>query len=294
MSLSDAKIAEFPSFPELGYGVGLRTQHYRDFLRQRPNIDWLEVHSENYFGVGVDLDVLETLRRDYPISLHGVGLGIGSAQGYSSEHVRKIKSLAQRIQPALISEHLCWASVAGRHLNDLLPLPLIHSALDLICERVEHLQDTLQQRILLENVSTYVRFACDEMSETEFLSRLVQRTGCGILLDINNLYVNQVNHGESAQQALTLLQQLPANSIGEIHLAGHLVTDSGLVDHHGCQVDPAVWALYENARQLFGAQIPTLIEWDTDIPELDVLLGEAEQAKQRTERVEEERCALLT
>jgi len=279
------------ALPTPGYGVGLRSQHYRDFLRQRQPIDWLEVHSENYFGAGVDLDVLETLRADYPISMHGVGLGIGSAQGYAVAHVDKIKKLAERIQPALISEHLCWGSITGRHLNDLLPMPLIHSALDLICERVDHLQNTLQQRVLLENVSTYVRFACDEMSEAEFLKLVVQRTGCGILLDINNLYVNQINHGESAQQALITLQLLPADSIGEIHLAGHLVTDTGLVDNHGCQVDPAVWSLYEKARLLFGTQIPTLIEWDTDIPALPILLAEAGQAKQRTEGVMEElRC----
>jgi len=280
------------AFPALGYGVGLRTRHYRDFLLQRQPIDWLEVHSENYFGAGVDLDVLETIRADYPISMHGVGLGIGSAQGYATSHVEKIKQLAERIQPALISEHLCWGSVTGRHLNDLLPLPLIQSALNLICDRLDHLQNTLHQRVLLENVSTYVRFACDEMSEADFLKLLVQRTGCGILLDVNNLYVNQINHGESALDALTILSVLPVNSIGEIHLAGHLVTDSGLVDHHGCRVDPAVWALYEKARILFGDQIPTLIEWDTDIPELAIVTGEAAEARRRTERLtEESRCA---
>jgi uncharacterized protein (UPF0276 family) len=231
--------------------------------------------------------------------LHGVGLGIGSVHGYSQAHIDKIKKLAHCIQPALISEHLCWGSIAGRHLNDLLPLPLIQSALNLICERVDRLQNTLQQRILLENVSTYTRFACDEMSEAEFLTQLVKRTGCGILLDINNLYVNQCNHNESAQEALTTLQQLPTNSIGEIHLAGHLVTENGLIDHHGCQVVSAVWELYENARRLFGSSIPTLIEWDADIPELAILLEEAEQAKLRTERVSstnqsvEDRCALI-
>ncbi len=266
-----------------GYGVGLRTQHYRDFLQQRPAIDWLEVHSENYFGVGVDLDVLDNLRADYPISLHGVGLGIGSAQGYSPDHVAQIKQLANRIQPGLISEHLCWAAVAGRHLNDLLPMPLIHSALEMICERVDHLQTTLQQRILLENVSSYVRFACDEMTESQFLALVVQRTGCGILLDVNNLYVNQVNHQESALAALATLQQLPEGSIGEIHLAGHLVTDSGLIDNHGSHVTADVWALYEQTRRIFGAHIPTLIEWDTDIPALDTLLAEAAQARARTE-----------
>jgi uncharacterized protein len=290
MSHSDANHANLTPFPALGYGVGLRTQHYRDFLQQRPAIDWLEVHSENYFGVGVDLEVLQTLRADYPISLHGVGLGLGSAQGYSLTHIDQLKKLADCIQPALISEHLCWSAVAGRHLNDLLPLPFVYSALNLICERVDHLQNVLQQRILLENVSTYARFACDEMSEIEFLIEVVQRTGCGILLDVNNLYVNQYNHGESAETALATLQQLPANSIGEIHLAGHLVTESGLIDHHGCQVDSAVWALYESTRRLFGAHIPTLIEWDTDVPELAILLAEAKQAEQRTEQ---QLCTLI-
>ncbi|MET3108865.1 uncharacterized protein (UPF0276 family) [Oxalobacteraceae bacterium GrIS 2.11] len=282
------------AFPALGYGVGLRTQHYRDFLRQRQPVDWLEVHSENYFGVGVDLDVLETLRADYPVSMHGVGLGIGSARGYSLAHVDKIKELATRIQPALISEHLCWGSIAGRHLNDLLPMPLVQAALDLISERVDYLQNILQRRVMLENVSTYARFSCDEMSEAQFLKQLVQRTGCGILLDINNLYVNQVNHGESASDALATLQVLPVNSVGEFHLAGHLVTDSGLIDHHGCRIDPAVWDLYEQARRIFGDQIPTLIEWDTDIPEIAILMDEADQARQRTERITEEaRCALI-
>lgn len=276
------------ALPALGYGVGLRTQHYRDFLQQRQPIDWLEVHSENYFGDGADLDVLTTLRADYPISMHGVGLGIGSAAGYSLDHVQKLQRLAARIQPALISEHLSWGAIAGRHLNDLLPLPLIHSALDMICSRVDHLQQTLQQRILLENVSTSLRFACDAMSEAEFLQRLVQRTGCGILLDINNLYVNQINHGESGLEALATLQQLPAGSIGEIHLAGHLVTEAVLIDHHGCRVAPPVWTLYEAARQQFGDQIPTLIEWDTDIPALSVLLDEVDQARQRTRDVMED------
>lgn len=276
----------------LGYGVGLRTRHYRDFLQQHQPIDWLEVHSENYFGAGADLDVLDTLRADYPISMHGVGLGIGSVDGYRLDHVKKLRQLATRIEPALISEHLCWGAVAGRHLNDLLPMPLIQSALDLICSRVNHLQETLQQRILLENVSTSLRFACDTLSETEFLQRLVQRTGCGILLDINNLYVNEINHGESALDALATLRQLPAGSIGEIHLAGHLVTDVVLIDHHGCRVAPPVWTLYEAARKLFGDQIPTLIEWDTDIPELAVLLEEADQARQRSRQVMEEGACL--
>lgn len=264
----------------LGFGVGLRTPHYRDFLEQRQGIDWLEVHSENYFGSGVDLDVLQTLRRDYPVSLHGVGLGIGSAQGYSVNHVHQIKALADKIEPALISEHCCWAAIAGRHLNDLLPVPFINSALDLICARVDEAQSILKRQILLENVSSRVRFACDAMSESEFLARIVERTGCQILLDINNLYVNQCNHNEQANDAFGVLQRLPKNSIGEIHLAGHCVTDLGLIDDHGSQVDDAVWDLYQQALRLFGHDIPTLIEWDTAIPALAVLLQQADIARQ--------------
>ena len=269
-----------------GVGVGLRVPHYREFMEHRPAVDWLEVHSENYFGDGVDWHVLESLRADYPISLHGVGLGIGSAQGYSEQHIQKLHTLAQRVQPGLISEHLCWGSIAGRHLNDLLPMPLISSALELVCQRVDQLQTILKQRILLENVSTYLRFNADEMSETVFLAQVVKRTGCGILLDINNLYVNQVNHAESATEALaTLVQLIQSHSdcIGEIHLAGHCVTELGLVDNHGSRVAPEVWALYATALGLFtpysAAPIPTLIEWDTDIPALSVLLDEASHAR---------------
>lgn len=262
-----------------GVGVGLRSLHYRDFLNAPVDIDWLEVHSENYFGDGgYDLHVLQTLRRDYPLSLHGVGMGLGSAQGFSAAHMDKLKRLVERTEPGLVSEHLCWGAIAGQHLNDLLPLPLMQSALDLVCERVDQLQMLLQRQILIENVSTYVRFARDDMSEAEFLAALVSRTGCGVLLDINNLYVNQSNHGENARDALRIMATLPPGAIGEIHLAGHLQTDICLVDDHGSQVASQVWDLYEQACQLLPADIPVLIEWDTAIPALPVLLGEAAKA----------------
>ncbi len=204
-----------------GVGVGLRTPHYREFLDSSVAVDWIEVHSENYFGEGgYDLFVLQTLRQQYPVSLHGVGLGLGSAQGYRQQHISKLKRLIERIEPGLVSEHLCWGAIAGRSLNDLLPLPLMSSALDLVCDRVDDLQHQLQRQVLIENVSTYVRFAQDEMSEAEFLRRLVKRTGCGVLLDINNLYVNEVNHGEDARAALQCMASLPAGTVGEIHLAG--------------------------------------------------------------------------
>lgn len=259
-----------------GNGVGLRSQHYRDFLSAPVAIDWLEVHSENYFGDGgFDLHVLQQLRRDYPLSLHGVGLGLGSAQGFSEKHIERLKRLLERVEPSLVSEHLCWGSIAGRQLNDLLPLPLSQEALNLMCQRVDHLQQSLRRQVLIENVSSYLRFADDSMSETEFLMQLAIRTGCGILLDVNNLFVNQCNHGEDARLALKTFAGLPPGSIGEIHLAGHLHTPDCVIDHHGSRIDPAVWSLYHEACLLLGTEIPTLIEWDTDIPALEVLLEEA-------------------
>ncbi|WP_342119028.1 MNIO family bufferin maturase [Pseudoduganella sp. OTU4001] len=258
-----------------GAGIGLRAPHYRQFLEQRPNAAWLEVHTENYLDqAGGDFHVLQELRRDYAISLHGVGLGLGSARGFSSSHLERVASLAKRIEPALVSEHLCWGAVFDRHLNDLLPLALNHAALDLLEERVGRMQDALGHAILLENVSSFVRFADDAMSEAEFMAALARRTGCGLLLDVNNLYVNQCNHEEDALAALAAIE---IGTVGEIHLAGHLVTPDAVVDHHGARVAAPVWRLYEAALARFGA-VPTLIEWDTDIPALEVLLDEAAQA----------------
>lgn len=269
-----------PTLPLQGVGVGLRSPHYRDFLNESIAVDWLEVHSENYFGEGgLDLHVLHTLRQDYPISLHGVGLGLGSAQGYSIQHIEKLKRLIHTVEPALVSEHLCWGAIASRHLNDLLPMPLREESLNLVVQRVDHLQQELQRQVLVENVSTYVRFAHDQMSETEFLIQLAQRTGCGILLDVNNLFVNQSNHGENAHDAIDQFKRLPAGTIGEIHLAGHLRTEDCLIDDHGSQVTSAVWDLYRYALQQLGNDTPTLIEWDTAIPQVDVLVAEADKAR---------------
>ncbi|RFP08570.1 MULTISPECIES: DUF692 family multinuclear iron-containing protein [unclassified Duganella] len=258
-----------------GVGVGLRAPHYRQFIEQRPRAAWLEVHTENYLDqAGWDWHVLQQLRHDYPISLHGVGLGLGSARGFSDHHLERVRALVERVEPMLVSEHLCWGAVGDRQLNDLLPLTLDQAALDLLCARVSRVQDTLKRQLLLENVSTYVRFRRDAMSEAEFMAALAARTGCGLLLDINNLYVNQCNHGEDALAALAAIRP---GMVGEMHLAGHLVTPQAVIDHHGDTVAEPVWRLYEAALQRFGA-LPTLIEWDTDIPELSVLLGEAEKA----------------
>ncbi|SFU68574.1 MNIO family bufferin maturase [Pseudoduganella namucuonensis] len=262
--------------PALGVGIGLRAPHYRDFLERRPRAGWIEVHTENYLDQGGwDWHVLQTLRRDYAVSLHGVGLGLGSARGFSAAHLDRVADLVRDVQPALVSEHLCWGAVFDRHLNDLLPLTLNHAALDLLSERVQRAQDRLRRPILLENVSTYVRFRDDAMSEAEFLAELARRTGCGLLLDINNLYVNQCNHGEDA---LAAIAAIAPGTVGEIHLAGHLVTPEAVIDHHGASVAEPVWRLYEAALRRFGA-LPTLIEWDTDIPPLEVLLAEAEKAR---------------
>jgi uncharacterized protein (UPF0276 family) len=260
----------------LGFGVGLRATHYRDFLEQRPSVDWLEVHSENYLDqAGWDWHVLEELQEDYPFSLHGVGLGLGSARGFSDEHLERVRSLVHRVQPALVSEHLSWGAINGRQLNDLLPLVLDDAALTLICERVQRVQESLNRQLLIENLSTYVRFHQDSMSEAQFMALLAARTGCGLLLDVNNLFVNQCNHGEDA---LTALQQIAIGTVGEIHLGGHLVTPEAVIDTHGDVVADPVWQIYEAAIEHFG-QLPTLIEWDTDIPPLEVLLGEAERAR---------------
>ena len=266
--------------PVRGAGIGLRVPHYRQLLEQRPAIGWLEVHTENYLArSGWDWHVLQTLRRDYPLSLHGVGLGLGSSRGFSEEHFERVRQLADAVQPALVSEHLSWGALHERQLNDLLPLRLDGAALDLVAARVERVQAVLKRRILVENVSTYLRFAGDAMSEAEFLAALARRTGCGILLDVNNLYVNQCNHGEDALAALDALSGLAPGTIGELHLGGHLVTELAVIDHHGDRIAPPVWTLYREALARFGA-VPALVEWDTDVPALEVLLDEARKAEQ--------------
>ena len=258
-----------------GTGIGLRAPHYRDFLQDSPQAAWLEVHSENYFGDGgYDLHVLDAVRERYPLSLHGVGLSLGSADGLREAHLHKLKKLVDRIDPALVSEHLCWGAHGGQHFNDLLPLPYTEEALQLMCARVDQVQNLLKRRILVENISTYLAYRVPQHSEFEFLAELTRRSGCGILLDINNIYVNARNHGFDAAAALALV---PVEAVKEMHLAGHSQGEDCLIDDHGSQVCEAVWQLYEAACARFGA-VPTLIEWDTDIPSLQVLLREAQRA----------------
>ncbi len=268
-------------------GIGLRAPHYRAFLDGEPPVDWLEVHSENYFGDGgYDLGAVDHVRARYPMSLHGVGLSIGAADAGADgdarfcRHLERLARLVERVEPALVSEHLCWGALGARHFNDLLPLPYTREALGHVGAQVARVQDRLRRRILIENVSTYVAFRASEMPELEFVAELARRTGCAVLLDVNNLYVNARNHGFDAERAL---DTMPDCDVAEIHLAGHLVGDDVLVDDHGSRVAPVVWSLYERALQRFGP-VPTLIEWDTDIPPLSVLVDEADSARRRLER----------
>jgi uncharacterized protein len=260
-------------------GIGLRFQHHKAVAETRPDIPWLEVHTENYMGGGQPIAYLEAIRSQYPISLHGVGLSLGSAEGLDHRHLERIRGVAERIEPALVSEHLSWSVVGGRYLGDLLPLPMTEEALDIACRHVEETQAYLKRRVLVENPSSYLRWRHSTIPEWEFLAAVASRTGCGILCDVNNIYVSAANHGWDPS---AYLAALPPTAIGEIHLAGHSVREleGGRVlriDDHGSRVIPAVWALYAEALARFGP-VPTLIEWDTDIPAIEVLLDEAGRA----------------
>ncbi len=266
-------------------GIGLRAPHQHEVLAAPPAVGWLEVHSENYFADGGPaLANLECTRARYPISLHGVGLSLGSTDPLDREHLRKLKALAARIEPALVSEHLSWSSVGLRFLNDLLPLPYTEEALEHICTRVAQVQDFLGRRILVENISSYLQFPHSTIPEWEFVAEVSRRAGCGILLDVNNIYVSASNHHFDPLQ---YLRAIPAQAVGEIHLAGHESRGDTLIDTHSRPVCDAVWALYREALDRFGA-VPALIEWDNDIPKLAVLVGEAHKA----DAIPGEACAL--
>ena len=259
-------------------GIGLRGVHHAEW-DARPACGWLEAHAENYFADGGPLPaLLESLHRDYPLSLHGVGLGLGSFDPPDAEHLSRLAALVRRHQPEVVSEHLCWGHRDGLHFNDLLPLPFTEETLALLTARVDLLQSTLRRTVLIEHLASYLTFPESTLAEAQFLSELTQRTGCGLLLDLNNLHVNAVNHGIDPD---AFLRALPAAAIGEIHLAGYtpvqLDGETLLIDTHGSAVDEAVWALYRNVLRLMGPR-PTLIEWDTDIPSLDILLAEAARA----------------
>lgn len=256
-------------------GIGLRPQHQRDLLSTLPRVGFLEVHSENYFcDGGQPWHFLDRLRQHYPVSLHGVGLSLGTTDRLDRRHLARLSRLIDRVEPALVSEHLSWSSVGGRFLNDLLPLPFTEEALAVVCRHVDETQEMLGRRILVENVSSYLRFAGATMTEWEFVAEVATRTGCGILLDLNNIHVAAVNHGFDAR---VYVDAMPLSRVLELHLAGHDSNGRCLVDTHGTPVAPAVWDLYSHAVRRFGA-VPTLVEWDTDIPPLATLLAEAAHA----------------
>jgi len=262
-------------------GVGLRFRHHAEVAQSRPRVPWFEVHTENYLGGGSAPRCLDAIRRDYPISLHGVGLSLGSAEGLDALHLRRVCAAVERFEPALVSEHLSWSVVGGTYLADLLPLPLTEEALAVVCRNVEMLQDALRRRILVENPSSYLQYRHSTLTEWEFIAEVARRTGCGILCDVNNVYVSASNHG---WQASRYLAALPAAAIGEIHLAGHAVRelDDGRtirIDDHGSRVAAEVWDLYAKALGHFGP-VPTLIEWDTDVPPIQSLMQEALLAHQ--------------
>jgi uncharacterized protein (UPF0276 family) len=263
-----------PALPATA-GVGLRAPHFREVLDTWPEVGWFEVHSENFFGAGGEpLRVLEAVRERYPVSLHGVGMSLGSSDELSRGHLEKLKRLVDRIQPAAVSEHLCWSSVDGRFLNDLLPLPYTEEALALVCERIDRTQSFLGRTIMIENVSSYLQFTGAEMPEWIFLAEASRRSGCKVLLDVNNIYVSACNHGFDSSE---FLAAIPAERVGEIHLAGYEHVDDFLFDTHSRPVYPAVWELYGEALTRLGNK-PTLIEWDNDIPAFSVLQVEMRKA----------------
>jgi uncharacterized protein (UPF0276 family) len=288
--MSQANITQSSPIPTQA-GIGLRFQHHQAVVDTRPDVAWMEVHTENYMGGGTPLAYLDAIRRDFPISLHGVGLSLGSSEGLDQAHLERIRRVAERVEPGLMSEHIAWSVVSGTYLADLLPLPMTEEALDVVCRHVDQTQTYLKRRILVENPSSYLTFAHSTIPEWEFIVAVAERTGCGILCDVNNIFVSAHNHG---WDATTYLAALPASAIGEIHLAGHTVrtlADGATVriDDHGSRVIDEVWSLYADALARFGP-VPTLIEWDTDVPPLDVLLGEADFAGRLLLQAEQEGC----
>jgi hypothetical protein len=261
-----------------GCGIGLRAPHVGEILARRPAVAWLEVHAENYLGGGPAVRALERLRADYPLSVHGVGLSLGSADGLDPAHLERLAVLVERLQPALVSEHLSWSVTGGAYLNHLLPLPYTEETLGVLSRHVARAQERLGRRLLVENPSGYLRFRYSPIPEPQFLNELARRTGCGLLCDVNNVYVSCENLGGDAAAYLDAIE--PA-AVEEIHLAGHAVNDADgraiLIDDHGSRVAEAVWRLHARALARFGA-VPTLVEWDTDVPPLAILLEEAAKA----------------
>ena len=263
-------------FQNLGFGLGLRTVHYDEILATRPHVDWFEALSENYMVPGgKPLYYLDRIRADYPVVLHGVSLSIGSADPLDLRYLEGLKALADRIEPAWMSDHLCWTGIARRNMHDLLPLPYTREAVDHVASRIGQVQDFLGCRILIENVSSYVNFEQSEMTEWEFLREISERADCLLLFDVNNVYVSGFNHGFDPHE---YIDALPRERIQQIHVAGHSNCGTHIIDTHDAPVIDEVWKLYSYAIEAFGP-IATMIERDDHIPELEVLVAELEQAR---------------
>ena len=258
-----------------GVGIGLRATHYETILNSLPQVPWFEALTDNYMGRGgLPLHHLERVAEHYPITLHGVGLSLGSTDPLNTTYLKKLKQLCERFQPVLVSDHLCWSSVSNVHGHDLFPLPYTERAAKHIGDRIQAVQDFLGHRILVENVSSYLQYKESMQTEAEFLVDVIERADCNLLCDINNIFVSASNHNFDAQEYLELM---PVDRVQEMHLAGYEDQGTHLLDTHGAKVHAPVWSLYERALQRFG-QVPTLIEWDTNIPEFSVLMAERDKA----------------
>lgn len=268
-------MARFSESPISGAGLGLRSKHYQEILRGS-RIPWFEVLTENYFGAGgLPLHFLERIRTDYPVTVHGVGLSLGSTDPLNLDYLNRLKALIERIEPAYVSDHLAWISSGGHYVHDLLPLPYTQEALDHVIERVRQTQDFLGCSILIENPSSYMGYKDSRMTEWEFLQSLVTETDCDLLFDVNNAYVSGRNLGFDP---IEYLHALPRERVKEIHLAGYEEQGNYLFDTHGYHVHPPVWELFRQTIQHLGP-VPTLIEWDNDIPEFEILVDEADMAQ---------------
>ena len=291
--VADASRAPAALADELQVGIGWRHPHYAELLQRLPALDFIEVHSENFFADGgAALATLVQARAHYPVSLHGVGLALGSAIGIDDWHLEQLARLVERIAPIRVSDHACFArgvvptagGPRGVHASDLLPVAFNAASLSLICANTDRVQDRLKRPLLVENLSAYLQFASTDCEETDFLAQLARRTGCKLLVDVNNIYVNALNAQlagsteEPVQACVRWLDRLPPDVVGELHLAGHAHCGDIVIDDHGSRVAPPVWALYQHALSRFGP-VPTLVEWDTDLPALQVLLDEAAQAR---------------
>lgn len=264
-------------YPALGFGLGLRSQHYDVIYETQPKeVEWFEIISENFIEAHKGYwDFLGGLRENYPIVMHGVSLSIGSTDTPNPEYLRKLKALADFLQPPWVSDHLCWTGVNGRNTHDLLPVPYTEESLRNTVNHIRQVQDILERNIVLENPSTYIEFKASAISEWEFLARMAEEANCGILLDVNNVYVNSFNHG---YDAIAYIDAIPANRVVQIHLAGHRNLSTHILDTHDDHVIDEVWKLYAHAIRTKGL-VSTMVEWDENIPEFPVLLAELEKAK---------------